>query len=42
MNNSKEIMDMMSKASMEIFQLMGNSVSEHVDHAFTKKCTTKG
>ncbi|WPY01187.1 Phasin family protein [Candidatus Trichorickettsia mobilis] len=41
MNNSKEIVDMMTKASMEIFQLMGNGVSEHVDHAFTKKCTSK-
>ncbi len=36
MNNSKEMMDMTSKSMMEVFEFVGNNVSEHVKETLDK------
>lgn len=38
-NNAKELMDMTSKSAMEIFEVMGQNMTENVSKAFDK---TKG
>ena len=33
-NNTKEIMDMSAKSSMEIFEVIGNNISENINKSF--------